>query len=513
MSESPRLGIPSVEAELLAATLDAAVEAIVVIEQGGTIVRVNPATERLFGYTSQELVGAPVHQLMPEPYRSQHGSYVERYLSSGEPHIIGIGREVAGRRKDGSVFPLDLSVGECLGGKRRLFVGLMRDLTERKRLTEALELREQELSSILDNSLVGTAVLDTSGRFLEVNRACREASGYNEAEILAKDLPELAPAEEQEEIRRVFERMRRGEITHARLEHRFVTKDGPVRSFSVHAALLRGAAGQQRIVAQLVDITDQVEAQRDAQENRERLAHLNRLSMLGELAAGIAHELNQPLGAISNYAQAAKRTLERGAEDPEKHVELLEKIAAQALRAGQVISRLRAHARQRHSERLLLDLNRTLREITRLGELETRHTGTRIELRLVPDLPMVLADEIEVQQVALNLIRNGVESMAETGGVLVVATTVDDGEAVVAVTDRGRGISQQEDKQVLNPFFTTKPSGMGMGLAICQSIVASHGGRLWFENNQDGAGATFRFTLPLVSLDEPPPAAKETAAP
>ena len=487
---------------LLDAILGAAVDAIVVIDSKGLIQRVNPAFEHLFGYTSAELTGSNVSMLMPETEANRHDGYLRSYLGGGEAKVIGIGREVVAQRKDGSQFPIELAVGETAD---QLFVGLIKDISGRKALERDLRRREQELRSILENATVATATTDLEGNFLEANQACLRMTQYEESELLELGLWGVCHPDDRGELQKSIGELARGERTEISLErHRCVTKDGQIRFASLHVAAIPGPDElPERVVVQVVDRTAQVDAERREREYRERLAHMDRLSTLGEMAAGIAHEVNQPLGAISNYAQAVRVMLEKGTASPERLDDILAKVSRQAQRAGEVIRRLRALAKGREGERMRVRVNGLVRDVLKLAEVDARLAGVEIHLDLADDLPDVLADPIQIQQVVLNLMRNGMDAMNEEPAdgdleMCVATALVEHGNIEIMVTDRGPGISAEVEREIMSPFFTTKDSGMGMGLAISQSIAASHGGRLWFTRNEDGPGITFRLALPVL---------------
>jgi two-component system sensor kinase FixL len=359
---------------LLDAVLKAAVDAIVMIDERGRIELFSQAAERMFGWEAKDVVGRNVSLLMPDPYRAGHDGYLEQYLRTGTPRIIGIGRQAVAVRRDGTHFPVELAVGEIASfGTGRRFVGLIRDTTEK------------------------------------------------------------------------------------------------------------------------------VRAEKEARIHRERLAHVTRLSTLGEMAAGIAHEVNQPLTAISAYAQALARRLRKEPHGPRDGLDTVEKIAEQALRAGEILRRLREFARKGETTRTDCDLNRLVLDVLRLAEVDARNHDVAVTAELAPDLPLIPADEIQIQQVVLNLVRNGVESMGGGGTgprSLAVRTRATEGGGVeVSVSDHGGGVDPGVEDQLFLPFFTTKRSGMGLGLSISQSIVTAHGGALAFSRNAEG-GSTFRFTLP-----------------
>ena len=485
------------------ALFDAAVDAVIVIDDTGRIEAVNPATERLFGYPAAALVGRKVNDLMPEPMASEHDAYMRRYLEEGSPHIIGIGREVVCRRSDSSLFPADLAVGEGGSGEHRFFVGILRDLSERRRLEESLLHREAELRVIFDHSLLATAVINEEGEFLEVNPACQELSGYSPEELLGSCFERLALPEEVEHLAKQLRRALGGR--RATFLHRCQRRDGGVRTGLLHMSPLpRSDEGEARVLIQFVDETDRVEAERRLSENRERLAEVSRLSVLGEMAAGIAHEVNQPLGAIANYAEACRIRL--GGEGPPEILDLLSKISSQSQRAGEVIRRLRGAARGQEARATELDVNKLVEDAIKLAGLDARFVGVQVVTELSEELPAAFADRVAVQQVLLNLLRNAVEATSEVGGGRVILRTAADtggGGVLISVEDQGPGISEEVGRRIMHPFFTTKATGMGVGLALCQTLLRANDGKLWYENNDPAGesgerGATFFVLLPLA---------------
>lgn len=361
------------------ALLEAAVDGIVVIDDRGIVAAFSRAAEEMFGYRADEVIGHNVSMLMPEPYHHEHDGYLERYQRTGEARIIGIGREVSARRKDGSVFPIYLAVGE-IRGERPRFVGIIRDITERTR--------------------------------------------QRQAEI-------------------------------------------------------------------------------EVRQHRERLAHVGRISLMGEMAAGLAHELNQPLGAITNYAQAARRMLESG-QGTDEVDEALGRISMQALRAGDVIRRLRAMIRKRDSEPSIVDVNGIVQDTLGLVEADARANAVRLRVELIPDPPPVRCDVVQIQQVLLNLVRNAIDAMRDDEGqrrTIVIRTDAgDDGMVGIEVADTGPGLEPEHEFRLFTPFHTTKPDGLGLGLSISRSLVESHGGELQYRPNAP-RGAVFRFTLPAAKGD------------
>ncbi|MDH3411352.1 MAG: PAS domain S-box protein [Gammaproteobacteria bacterium] len=363
----------------LRSILDTAVDGIVTIDERGIIETSNPATEEIFGYSSEELIGQNVTIFMPQPYRQEHDTYLSNYLSTGEKKIIGTGREVEGRRKDGSTFPLDLAVSEFHVSGQRRFMGLMRDLSGRKR------------------------------------------------------------------------------------------------------------------------------SEQEARRHLDELAHASRLSILGEMATGIAHEVNQPLAAIVSYAQACLNMLSSDNADVAVIKDALSKITAQGRRAGDIIHHLRQLVRKDQTARTELDLNGSVRAVLNLFKNEVRLTGVTLSLDLAEMLHDVEADRVQIEQVLLNLVRNALDvlSMQRPGSRHLSISTRPGSNtgAEVCVTDTGPGLEGNDPERLFETFYTTKPDGLGVGLSISRSIIESHGGRLWARENRSG-GLSFYFTLPGPRADE-----------
>lgn len=362
---------------LFGALIRTAVDGIMVIDEVGRIQAYNDACARLFQYSAPDVLGQNVKMLMPAPYREQHDHYISNYKKTGEAKILGIGREVSGQRKDGTVFPMYLSVGEGTLYGKRVFVGIVHDLS----------------------SLYG------------------EREAY-EARLLSL---------------------------------------------------------------------------------REELVHVARVSELGQVSAGIAHELNQPLAAMLNYANAAKRFAAIG--NTEKVTEVVTKVAEQAERAGQIVRRMRDFLEKRAAQRDVDDIVEIADDAMALGLIGAK--AANIQARFLPEagLPKVHVDRVQIQQVLVNLLRNAVEAMEHSPRrelTLHLARRGDD-RVEVTVTDTGSGISRDIAGQLFKPFVTTKDHGMGIGLAISKSIIEAHGGALTAVPNPEG-GTIFSFTVPTAEL-------------
>ena len=375
----------------------------------------------------------------------------------------------------------------------------MRDISERHALESEIRLRESELRDLFAGSSIPTLSATIDGHIVRANRSCEELLGYAADELVGHTVLDFCLPEERRSLAEALQGAVAEPMT---IEgHRCVAHDDSVRTGSLQLSAYTDARGDRLLAIQFVDRTHEIEVELEAAEIRQRMAHMNRVSTLGEMAAAIAHEVNQPLGAISNYAQACRLLLERGEISAERHAEILNSISEQAQRAGDVIRRLRSLVRRGSSKREIVDINEIVRDVASLVGVDARLAGVPIVLDLVEPLPPFLADPIQLQQVTLNLMRNGLDAMQSATGsaTLLVRSRVVDGEIEVSVTDEGLGVAPDLADTIMSPFVTTKESGMGMGLAISQSLISAHGGRLFFEPNPAGAGTRFAFRLPVLS--------------
>lgn len=486
------------------AILDAAVDAIVVVDHHGAIQEFSRAAERIFGYSREEILGRNVRELMPEPFRREHDGYMDRHMATGEQRIIGVGREVSARRKDGGVFPCDLAVGRVHGVEPPRFVGFIRDITARKESEEQLRRSETELRLAQELANLGNYVMHAEGggrdyyspqlhRILGVEP---DEPGLMRHDYFARW---VHPTDRQR-VAEAFGRMDagRGPLD---IEYRIVLRDQTVRHLHHLAqAVFRPDGRVLKYIGTIHDVTERRRAEDEARVLQERLTHFSRLSTMGEMAAGLAHEINQPLSAIATYARACQRLIAQPEPDSGEVVAALEQINAQALRAGEVIRRLRNFVKNREVKREPVDCTRLLEDLRTLAETDARLHNIRLRLECEEPLPLVYADPIQLQQVVLNLVRNAIDAMTEAPEdrreVVLATRRASDGEVEVTVADHGTGLAPEATEHLFNPFFTTKASGTGLGLAISRSIVRAHGGRLWHTPN-DGCGVRFHFTLPV----------------
>lgn len=481
--------------------IDGSVDAIIIIDDTGRIETFNLAAESIFGYRAAEVIGRNVSILMPEPDARRHDGYMHNFLSGGAPKIIGIGREVVGRRKNGETFPMDLGVGEVRGSSRRRFVGNVRDISRRRRLEQALALQEQELRLIFEHAPIGIFTLGFDGRFTRVNPALARLVGYSEPELLAMHCIDLTVPADRARMTQHLSDLVLGVSPTCRCELGVAHRGGAVLAVSLQAVVADNGPQSSFIIGQIVDRTAELRSEQESADARERLAHVGRVTTLGEMASAIAHEINQPLTAISAYAQACKRLFDRRVEEPELIYESLEAIATQALRAGDVVRRIRGFVSHREAGRANADLNEILNSVLALGAIDATSNRVQLTMDFAPDLPPVLVDSVQIQQVCLNLIRNAVDAMQEqpeSTRQLAITTRARDGKVEAVFSDKGPGVSPDIRARLFQPFQTTKPEGMGMGLSISQSIIAAHDGLLHYAD-RPGGGAEFTISLPQAS--------------
>jgi two-component system sensor kinase FixL len=487
------------------AVLDAAVDAVVLFDNDGRIDLLNHAGERMFGYNEEEVVGLKVNILLPEPYRSQHDDYLRHYVEAGEPRMIGGGRELLAKRRDGSEFSAELAIGRVKGTDPPRFVGFIRDITVRRNAEEALRRSEAQLTIAQEIANLGNYVVHFDGKYEDYwSPHLYRVLGrrYGERFIGVYDyLEPMVHAADRALWQQTRDELDAGAKS-ADIEYRIIHPDGSLRYVHHIAQTTRSPDGRVlRQVGTLHDITDRRRAEDEARQMQDRIAHFGRISTMGEMAAAIAHEVNQPLTAIATYAQACQRLIANGEASEEEIGAALEQIGMQALRAGEVIRRLRSFVKNREVRRELIEASRLLDDVQALAQTDARHHGVRIRIESAYPTPQVQADTVQIQQVILNLVRNSIDAMQgipETQREIALRTRLDsEGDVEFMVADRGSGVDTTSMEELFNPFFTTKPGGTGLGLSISRSIVRAHGGKLWCSANP-GGGARFFFTLPAV---------------
>ena len=359
---------------------------------------------------------------------------------------------------------------------------------------------KNNLAAIVETSDDAIMSETLEGIIISWNAGAEKIYRYSANEIVGQHVSTLAPPELKGEVQGILERLNRGEsVDH--LETQRVSKEGMRIDVSLTISPIRNERGIIIGASTIArDITARKKAEVEGLQHREELAHLSRVTMLGELSGSLAHELNQPLTAILSNAQAAQRFLEHDSVDLDEVRDILTDIVGQDIRAGEVIHRLRLLLKKGEVQQQPLDVNNTVQEVLKLIDGDLVNQGVTMHTKLAPALPTVNGDRVQLQQVLLNLVMNASDAMkrnSSTDRQMVVFTELSDGEGVrFSVSDCGSGIAPDELEQIFEPFFTTKPHGLGLGLSVCRTIISAHGGKLWAANNLE-RGVTFHFTVPV----------------
>lgn len=367
--------------------------------------------------------------------------------------------------------------------------------------SRALAEREAHLLSIYDTAPDALIVIDERGVMQSYSAAAERMFGWTASEVLGRNVKMLMPqpfrGQHDGYLNRYLDTGERRIIGIGRIVVG-ERKDGSTFPMELAVGEVRSERG--RVFTGFVrDLTERQETETRLQELQSELVHMSRLSAMGEMASALAHELNQPLSAIANYLSGARRLLERAGVDEPRADDALEKAADQALRAGEIIRRLRDFLSRGEGDRRVENLPKLVQEACALALVGAKEHGVRVSYALAFDTEAVLVDRVQIQQVILNLVRNAIDAMSEHARrELTIATaTVSDGMAMVSVSDTGPGVDETAAAKLFQPFVTTKATGMGVGLSISRTIVEAHGGRIWTESNP-GGGAIFRFTLRLA---------------
>jgi PAS domain S-box-containing protein len=472
------------------------------VDAAGTVLSVNTFGAAQLGYAVSELLGQSVLKVFPDEEQRVARNNVAICLENiGQTHSWEI-RKV---RKDGS----SLWVRENAKAVRRLDHQLIvliacEDITERKEAENALRQSEMYLAEAQRLSRTGSFGWRVASGEIIWSEETFRMFGYDKApSIKHATVFQRVHPDDRARVEQTIDRASRDgkDFAHG---YRLLMPDGSVKHVHATAHAVTDAAGEIEFVGAVTDITSRRRAEAELHEAQANLAHVTRVTALGEMAASIAHEVNQPLAAVVTNAAACLRWLDREPANLKEARSTVQSIVADGNRAGEVIQRVRALVNKTADQKAPLHVNDVVNEVIGLvqHELSSHRVGLRLELAAA--LPPVLADRIQLQQVVLNLVINGIEAMQpvkDRPRELVIRTLQDEtGQVVVMVSDGGVGVAAENADRLFDAFFTTKSSGMGMGLSICRSIVNAHGGRL-SASGHAGPGATFQFALPLHRED------------
>jgi PAS domain S-box-containing protein len=495
------------EQSRLRAVVDTAVDGVILIDANGIILMFNPACEELFGYASFEVIGRNVKMLMPDPYRAEHDHYLRNYRDTGERKIIGIGREVLGRKRSGATFPMDLSVGEAEEQGEPIFVGIIRDLTERKAAQKALNEGAERLRAVVDTAVDGVILIDANGRVMMFNPACERLFGYAAEEVIGQNVKILMPPPYKEEHDSYLSNYRATGAAKIIGIGREVTgrrKDGG--TFPMDLSVGEATQdGESIFVGIIHDLTNR-------KRTEEQLVQAQKMETVGQLSGGIAHDFNNLLTVILGNAEALSSRL-KAREDLRQ---LAEAIVASAERGAELTQRLLAFSRRQMLQPSAINCNVL---IENMQALLRRMLREDIDLRVaIATSPVfALADPAQLENAVLNLSLNAQDAMP-LGGQLTLTTEeveldatalgpnidVKPGRYVcVCVSDDGMGMSQETLERVFEPFFTTKEvgKGSGLGLSMVYGFARQSGGHVAIYSEL-GLGTSVRLYLPVAQGDK-----------
>jgi PAS domain S-box-containing protein len=493
-----------------AAILDSSPDCVVAIDHEGRITEFNPAAENTFGYRRSDVLGRLLADvIIPPSLREKHRTGFARYLATGDSRVLGRRLEMTALCADQREIPVELTITRIPQEGPSAFTGHLRDVTERKRSEEALRVAhaqvlrsEERWRSVFESSAVGVALTDLNGRFIATNPVYQKMLGYSEQELQSLTFLDITHPQHLDPNAMLITELLTGERQEFQIEKQYRRKDGTSVWVRNNVSIVPGTERVPRFLMTLSeDITQRKLSEAALAKARSELANVARITSLGVLTAAIAHEVNQPLSGIITNASTCLRMLSADPPNVDGALETVRRTLRDGNRASDVITRLRTLYSKKELSPEWMDLNEAAREVTALSLSELQRGGVLLRYQLAEDLPPLVADRIQLQQVILNLLRNAVDAMSTIDGrprELLIRTDRNGGDQVqLSVKDTGVGLTPHAVEKIFEAFYTTKNDGMGIGLSISRSIIEAHQGRLWATRN-DGPGSTFSFAIPCT---------------
>ncbi len=493
-----------------AAILDSSPDCVVAMDHEGCITEFNPAAERTFGHPRSDVLGRPLADvIIPPSLRERHRAGFARYLATGDSIVLGRRLEMTALCAGEREIPVEITITRISQEGPSAFTGHLRDITERKKSEEALRaahaqvLRSEERwRSVFENSAVGVALTDLNGRFIATNPVYQKMLGYTEQELQALTFLDITHEQDLDPHATLIAELLAGERREFQIEKQYRRKDGTAVWVRNNVSIVPGTERVPRFLMALSeDITQHKLSDAALAKARSELTNGARITSLGVLTAAIAHEVNQPLSGIITNASTCLRMLSADPPNTEGALETVRRTIRDGNRASDVITRLRTLYNKKEPSPESMDLNEAAREVAALSLSEFQRSSVLLRYELADDLPPLVADRIQLQQVILNLLRNGVDAMITINDrprELLIKTDRDgENQVRLSVKDTGVGLKPQAAEKMFEAFYTTKTDGMGIGLSISRSIIEAHQGRLWAAPN-DGPGSTFSFAIPYA---------------
>jgi PAS domain S-box-containing protein len=482
-----------------AAIVDSALDCIVTIDHEGCITEFNPAAERTFGYSRDDVLGRPLaNVIIPLSLREKHRQGFAQYLATGEARVLGKRIEMTAVRADGSEFPVELAITRIPLEGPPSFTGYLRDITERKRAEHELRRSEAFLAEAQHISRIGSfSWRIATDEIIWSEQLYRIFQIDRDAQVTFERIGTRIHPEDLSAFQEHIERSRR-DRSDVQLEFRLRMPDGTVKYVHV-AAHIRSDHGRVEYFGAVQDVTERRASEEALSKARSELSHVARVTSLGVLTASVAHEVNQPLSGIVTNASTCLRMLAADPPNVEGARETARRTIRDGNRASEVISRLRSLYGKKDPTIESVDLNEATREVVALSLSELQRNRILVQQELADGLPLVAGDRVQLQQVILNLLRNASDAMStidDRPRDLLIRTESDDNDQVrLSVKDVGIGFEPQATDKLFEAFYTTKNEGMGIGLSVSRSIIERHHGRLWAMPN-NGPGVTFSFSIP-----------------